>query len=406
MTRATVLATGLTLVAALVPAVPAVAADEPWTVPDNATITIDGLGFGHGRGLSQYGALGRGRAGHGYESIVKFYYPGTDWGRSGGTVKVLVTADTSTDVVVDARSRLAVRSLGSGRTFTLPAKVKQRKVIRWRITAAGGGRSQVDARTNRWREWRAVSGDAEFSAGGDPVTLRTPAGAVAYRGRLRSATPSGSGTGRDTVNVVSLDSYLKGVLPQEVIASVWPVATLRAQAVAARTYAAYERAAAPSGRHYDLCDTASCQVYGGATAEYPRTNDAVVATAGRVLTFGGEPVFAQFSASNGGYTVADPNFPYLVAQEDPFDHYDPDGVGGDGWRTSVTSAAIEKAYNLENLTGIRVAARDGLGAWGGRVVTVWLLSSTGWNGTVTGDSFRRRLGLRSTLFTISDVAPG
>ena len=89
---------------------------------------------------------------------------------------------------------------------------------------------------------------------------------MAYRGALRSATPAGGG--RDTVNVVGFDGYLKGVLPKEVVASTWPVETLRAQAVAARTYAAYERAHVPAGRHYDLCDTAACQVYGGASAEY------------------------------------------------------------------------------------------------------------------------------------------
>ena len=73
---------------------------------------------------------------------------------------------------------------------------------------------------------------------------------------------------RDTVNVVALDTYVKGVVPQEVPA-LWPTATVRSQAVAARTYAAHERAAAPAGRHYQLCDTAQCQVYGGLSAEQP-----------------------------------------------------------------------------------------------------------------------------------------
>ena len=89
--------------------------------------------------------------------------------------------------------------------------------------------------------------------------------------------------------MVGLDGYLRGVLPREVVASTWPPATLQAQAVAARTYAAYERAHVPAGRHYDLCDTASCQVYGGASAEYPGTDAAVAATAGQVLTSGGTP---------------------------------------------------------------------------------------------------------------------
>lgn len=63
------------LLAVLLPAVPTSAA-ESWPVPDQATIALDGLGFGHGRGLSQYGALGRGLEGQGYREIVEFYYPG------------------------------------------------------------------------------------------------------------------------------------------------------------------------------------------------------------------------------------------------------------------------------------------------------------------------------------------
>ena len=97
--------------------------------------------------------------------------------------------------------------------------------------------------------------------------------------------------------------------------------------------------------------------------------------------------------------------PYLVAKEDPFDHYDPDRVNGDGWRRTITSGAIESAYHLDNLVEISVETRDGNGTWGGRVVTVRLTSSTGWTGTVSGDSFRRAFGLPSTYATISDVTP-
>ena len=235
--RATALTIGLALLAALAPLAPA-SADEAWTVPDDATITVDGLGFGHGRGLSQYGALERGKAGQAYREIVDFYYPGTTWGRAAGTVRVLVSADTTPDVVVDARPGLTVRRVG-GAKVRLPSRLSGRGVTRWRIQPLTGGRSAVDGLTARWVRWRTFAGDAELAAGGAPVVLRTPGGAVAYRGALRSATP-GRG-GRDTVNVVGFDGYLKGVLPKEVVASTWPVETLRAQAVAARTYAAYER---------------------------------------------------------------------------------------------------------------------------------------------------------------------
>jgi stage II sporulation protein D len=308
----------------LVPASPAAAAD-PWPVPDNATISLDGRGNGHGHGLSQYGAEGAARQGLGYRDILGFYYPGTQWGASGGSVQVLITRDTSKDVVVDPRAGLTVHSPGSGRTWKLPAKVRKHgprsdkvRVRRWRIVPGSGHRSQVSYRTGGWHVWKDARGDAQFAAGGRPVELHTPQGVVAYRGALRSASPAGSTTDRDTVNVVSLDSYLRGVVPSEVIASTWHAAAIRAQAVAARTYAAYERAHAPSSQHYQLCDTAHCQVYGGYSAEYPTSDAAVAATAHEVITSGGEPAFAQFSASNGGWASAGA-FDYLPAQEDPYD---------------------------------------------------------------------------------------
>ena len=186
----------LALAAVVVPAAgPAQAAADSWRVPARATVTIPGHGYGHGHGLSQYGAQGAARQGLGYRRIVEFYYPGTRWGRAARKVSVLISADTSEDVVVDARSRLTLRSRGSGQRWRLA----QRNARLWRIEPASRGRSAVSYKTRRWHPWRVVPGDAEFSAGGSPIRLRTPAGAVQYRGVLRSASPAGSRTTRDTV---------------------------------------------------------------------------------------------------------------------------------------------------------------------------------------------------------------
>ncbi|HEU4811985.1 MAG TPA: SpoIID/LytB domain-containing protein [Nocardioides sp.] len=376
-------------------------ADPSWSVPDGATITIDGKGFGHGHGLSQWGAQGAAKN-HDltYTEIVDFYYPGTGDGSVGGQVKVLITRDTTRDVVVGARTGLTVRSLGARRTWTLPARLDRKKIGKWRLTPTSGHRSTIAYRTGAWHTWRVVAGDAQFGAGGRPVELFTPAGSVEYRGTLRSA--STTGLDRDTVNILSLDSYLRGVVPSEVIASVWEPDAIRAQAVAARTYAAYERAHAPASRHYQLCDTAHCQVYGGYTAEYPTSDAAVAATAGEIVTVDGAPIFAQFSASNGGYSVAG-QFAYLPAKSDPYDHYDPDHDETDGWRTTVTENEVADAYNLTNLAAISIDTRDGKGEWGGRVEMITLTSSTNKSFEVTGESFRLKLGLKSTLFAISDV---
>ena len=366
------------------------AAADSWAVPSRATLTLPGHGFGHGHGLSQYGAQRAAGQGLGYRRILRFYYPGARWGTAAGKVRVLISADTSPDVVVDDRAGLTLRSLGSGRRWRLT----QSNARLWRIEPAAGGRSAVSFKTRRWHEWRVVRGDAEFSAGGKPIRLRTPEGAVRYRGVLRSASPAGSTATRDTVNVLPLDSYLKGVVPQEVPA-LWHPHAVRAQAVAARTYAAYERAHPISG-HYQICDTTQCQVYGGSSAEHPASNDAVTSTAHRILTKGGDPAFAQFSASSGGWTT-DGGFSYLPAQRDPYDDWS--GNPNHTWRTPLDDKAIEKQWPaLGDLTRIRVDRRDGNGQWGGRVEALTLTGDAG-TVTVSGDTFRQRFGLRSTWFT-------
>ncbi len=93
---------------------------------------------------------------------------------------------------------------------------------------------------------------------------------------------------------------MKGVVPREVPAT-WRPEAVEAQAVAARTYASYERAH-PLTSRYQICDTTSCQVYGGVTSEHPAaSNRAVDETRGEIRVYQGEPAFTQFSSSNGGW---------------------------------------------------------------------------------------------------------
>ena len=377
------------LLAAVLSGGPAVAVDE--RAGDGVPVTIDGRGYGHGKGLSQYGALARANAGHDYRRIIDFYYPGTGWGSAGGKVEVLITGDTGRDVVVLDRTGLRVRALRSGRTWAPKPDAR-----RWRITPGDRGRSVVSYRTRRWHEWRTVRGEAEFSSRSGPLTLVTPGGRQAYRGILRSATPNDDPRDRDTVNVVPLDVYLQGVVPREVPA-LWPEHAVRAQAVAARTYAAFERAAAPSGRHYQICDTAHCQVYGGFSAEHSASNGAIAATRGQVRLSGGQPIFAQFSASNGGHSVRG-QFDYLPAQADAFDSYDPPDGYANGWRTTLDSSDVTRHWpGLGTLQSITVTERDGNGPYGGRALEVRVAGSES-SVTVPGSRFASYLGLRSTLF--------
>lgn len=379
--------TALLLVASAVPADAAKERRGP------ATVTFTTTGWGHGKGLSQYGARNRAEAGQSWQAIVRNYYPHTKLGSARGNIRIQITADTSRDVVVRARSGLRVHSLGAKKTWRLPAKVRGKKVTSWRILPAGH-RSKISYKTRSWHTWRIAKGDAELTAGGQPIVLATPAGRATYRGALRSASTNSSGTKRTTVNVLPMDSYLRGVVPQEVPAS-WPAAAVRAQTVAARTYAAYERRDHRRSA-YDLCDTSSCQVYGGYDEEHPLADAAVRATARKVVMYGGRPAFAQFTSSNGGWSV-DGGYPYLAAREDPFDR----GSAGDPTSTTFSAAAIARNWpDLGDLVSIEVTQRDGHGPYGGRATEV-TVTGTGATVTATGAQLKTWLGLRETLFQIT-----
>jgi SpoIID/LytB domain protein len=338
--------------------------------------------------MSQYGAEGAARQGLGYRDIIDFYYPGAAWGTTRGRVTVLITDDTTDDVVVQARSGLTVRDTAGGDRLPLPAN----GATQWRVAPASGGADQVSYKTARWHRWRTLQGRGEFFAGGEPITLVTPAGTTAYRGRLRAAvTSSGS---RVTVNDVTLENYLRGVVPMEMPAS-WDPDAVRAQAVAARTYAAYERNH-PLSSAYGLCDTSSCQVYGGYDAEYPASDRAIADTRRQVLLAGGKPAFTQFGSSSGGWTSAG-SVSYLPAKKDPYDGWSGNPVHS--WSVGLTDAALERAFpKVGNLRRIAVDGRDGNGDWGGRVRSM-TLSGSGGSVTVSGDTFRSVLGLRSSWFT-------
>lgn len=363
-----------------------------WQVPAAAWVTIRGHGFGHGHGMSQYGAEGAAREGLTYRQIVEFYYPGTTWGSSRDRVSVLITADTSDDLEVLARKGLTVRDSLTRERMALP----DNGASRWRLAIAGNGDNQVSYKTNRWHGWKVLAGDGEFSAGGAPITLVTPTGERAYRGRLRAATTP---SGHDTVNDLTLENYIKGVVPLE-IPALWSPEAVRAQAVAARTYASYERNH-PQSDAYQLCDTSSCQVYGGFGAEHPAASEAVDDTRGEVLMSAGAPAFTQFASSSGGWTSAG-SVPYLPARQDPYDDWSGNPVHS--WSVKIQDTLIERTWPaIGNLTRLVVSGRDGNGEWGGRIRSL-AITGDGGRVVVSGDTFRSMLGLRSTWVTFK-IAP-
>lgn len=372
-----------------------VGVDQRYPVPASGRYAVKGHGYGHGHGMSQHGAQGAALKGLRHEEILSFYYPGTKIGVARNRIRVLITADTSSDLVVQARSGLVLRDRGAGVDHTLPRNLG---ATRWRVTVDGKNRNAVEYLNGSWKRWspggRArLEGEGEFRAPGS-VELVLPSGTREYRGRLRAAMPSSSSTNRDTVNVLGLNAYLRGVVPAEMPAS-WQPEAVQAQSVAARTYAVWSRDQS-SSRYYQVCDTTLCQVYKGVDGEHPLGNDAIAATRKQILTHGGEAAFTQFSASSGGWTSAGSR-PYLSAKKDPYDDWS--GNTNHDWSVAITANAIERAYpSLGNLKRIRVTSRDGNGQWQGRVLSMVLVGSRN-SVQLSGDDFRWKFGLRSNWFS-------
>jgi stage II sporulation SpoD-like protein len=158
----------------------------------------------------------------------------------------------------------------------------------------------------------------------DPATTLVADGAGEYRGALEVRPASG---GLATVNEVGLDDYLRGLSE---VPPTWPAEAMRAQAVAARSYALHEvrsTVATPfRAAGAQICATDACQVYTGIARERqdgaPAWNAAVAATSGQVVLYKGAPINAKYSASNGGRSSAGGE-PYLRSVSDPDDAASP-----------------------------------------------------------------------------------
>lgn len=358
---------------------PAAAATEVYPVPAGGVYTIQGHGWGHGHGMSQWGAEGAASHGVPLTTILSSYYPGTRLARMANTpIRVLLTRDEGIDTHVLAVPGMVVRDLSTGVTARLPSGPTD-----WRVLATGTGlhlQYEVHGRTG----WITVPLGGRTTSFG-PIQFLAPIVSLVYPNYSVGHYPDAVeavwvGGGRlASVNVVPMETYLRGVVPRESPASWAPVA-LQAQAIAARSYAAFERNANRSAP-WDICDSTSCQVYSGADGLDPRSNAAVASTAGLVLTYGGAPIFAQFSSSDGGYTTAGSE-PYLTAHPDPWDGLVPNVAHS--WTARLPASALQARYpSIGRLRDIRVIQRDGNGQWGGRVLVAVLDGTTG-SVTVSG----------------------
>lgn len=407
----------LTVVAALLAgsAMPATAAGEPaletHPVGPDGTFQVVGSGWGHGRGMSQWGAYQAATEGATFDQILSFYYPGTMLlPLPPAAVRVLIAGDTGRDLVVRATPGLTAQQVGSD-PVVLPATPSgcAGQATRWRVRAAGTY-LRLDAYCGRWVRVDRVVGPSLAFASPDGI-VATQNGAVrrGYRG-VMTATRIGPRSVR-VVNTVAMEEYLRAVVSAEVSPS-WPDAALQAQAVAARTYAARESLGRAT-KAFDVYDSTRSQAYPGAVwydsawrvarqREHVRTDQAIAATAGLHVTVDGAPVLTQFSASNGGATAASPLAHMIVAA----DGWDARATRNPrlSWTRSVSAAALAKRYNVGTVTAIEVLGREGQGPWGGRVTALRVVGSAG-SREVRGDSaIRSGLGVYSSMLTFAPPA--
>lgn len=256
----------------------------------------------------------------------------------------------------------------------------------------------------RWQAGAFLVGREKLR--GDVLTIRpSGAGELAldgrrYRGALELRHKGG---GLTAVNVVPVDGYLRSVVPEEMPVD-WPAEAIKAQSVAARSFALASR-----GRHasegYDLCTTTHCQLYTGTTAEKSASNAAIKATRGEVLTYGGKPIEALFHTDSGGMTensedVWGSHVPYLRAAKDTPAKTMP-------WTKTISRADLErklaaKGHDIGKVRSIALsplaigrAAKDRTAS--GRVKTMTVKGTKG-TATLSGTTWRSLLGLKSTLF--------
>jgi SpoIID/LytB domain protein len=365
---------------------------DPVVAPKSGSFSVRGAGWGHGFGMSQYGAYGAARRGLTWKQILAFYYPGTRVTTmpSRTVLKVWISRDNDGSLHVRPTTGLNVRDADGGR-FTLPTGAKYTS---WRIRRSGSGYRltyRTPSGTNVTQPTGLSSSTWSFYSSANVIPVVLPSGSVrSYRGSVALVKRGSSGR---TVNRVLLEDYVKGVVPAEMPTS-WPAEAVRAQAVAARSYAVRLRDFTNySG--YDICDTVACQVYRGLGNETAAGNAAVRATKGAIVTYRGAVALTQFASSNGGHS-AQGRYPYLAPRPDPYDG----AVRSQAWTRTVSARSIAAAWPaVGTVRGLRVTARDGAGAWGGRVRTIAIVGSKA-TVSVSGSAFQGRFGLRSRLFSI------
>lgn len=337
----------------------------PARAEGKATWVVDGAGFGHGVGMSAYGALGFGKHGYGARRILDHYFRGIDIESPGRSRRVRVLLELSGgDVTFSEASNACGRRLDPARTYAARRAGSRVKLL--------SGSGSTLARCGE-RLHARPSGRIEIG------------GVGTFRGAL-DVTPAGGG-GLNVINDLSADDYVQGVLPVEIFPS-WPRATLEAFAIASRSIGLSSDV---GSRDFDVYADTRSQVYEGLEVETERTNQAVRATLGEVATYEGAIAQTTYFSASGGRTesgfLGAPEVPYLKSVRDPYDDLSP----LHRWTRRFSQAEMDAllgGYVEGRLMRIRVTKRGD----SPRIDEAELVGTRGTT-TVRGDTIQAALGL-------------
>jgi SpoIID/LytB domain protein len=341
---------------------------------------VRGHGFGHGVGVSQYGAYGYALHGKDYQFILGHYYQGSTIGQVSEPSVVRVLLEISSgDVGFSAASSACGIALDPDQNYEA-----HREDTRVKLRSAAG-KSIADC------------GSKLRAAGRGTVTI---AGVGTYRGALEVVPTKSNAGSLNVINALAVEQYVKGVVANESPPS-WPAAELRTQAVESRSFAL---SVDVEGNGFDLYDDTRSQVYDGYSSETATSNAAVEATKGQVVMYGGKIAETYFSACSGGYTESVQNvffgaaIPYLQGVPDPYDYYCP----LHDWTLRFGGPEISAklgAYLKGKLKQVVVTKR-GVSP---RIVSAKLIG-TGGVTTVSGEQLEVALGGYSTWMSFQKVA--
>jgi len=361
--------------------------------------TFYGRGWGHGVGMSQHGARGRALAGQSAAQILAHYYAGTTTGSIDPATQVRVllldafAATAGSPLIAYGRSGPWTID-GIATTFPANARLTAAPVSAgsstWNVRVTSSGGAVLHASVMSSGFWMRPGTGAVLQLASKPSSFDT------YRGLLRVRLTT---TAR-VINILGMEAYLRGVVPTEMPAS-WPVEALRAQSIAARSYAACRLH--PSDGVFDIYDDTRSQVYRGVEAEAAATNAAITATAGAVVKSGSAVANTMFHSTGGGATENN-EFVFVSASgaivSGPVSYLrgsmdrKPDGSAYDAgaplatWQTAAYSRdEIAAIFNADARTAVGSPTKLNLTRGVARVYRV-TLSGPGGTKTVSGDVFR------------------